>query len=354
MALSCPVKGLQVDERTLAIIDADGDGHVRPPDIIAAVSWACARLRDPAMLLEGAEILPLAAIGDNPEGRAVSDAASWILSALGKPAAVAVSATDAAEVSKSVAKGPLKGDGILRPEAAPDEETRALIGDIASCLKEVTESSVASFYSDLEAFKAWHAAGGAATAAGIGPAAAEAFQAVAAVRAKVVDYFTRTQLASFDPSAVPGLNRDEEAYRALSGADLAADSPVLAALPLARIEAGRPLPLLERVNPPGRAPWPGFTTPQSFPFSEPASPRSRPRTGPPLGRSCAPTRHGSGQGQRLPSRVWASSAPRPSWSARAEGRWRTFSPRISCWRRESPRPLMSSASPSSTGTWGRS
>jgi len=249
VALSCPVKGLQVDERTLAIIDADGDGHVRPPDIIAAVSWACARLKDPAMLLEGSEILPVAAIGDGPEGRAVSDAAGWILAALGKPAAVAVSAADAAEVSRSVAKGPLKGDGLLRPEAAPDDGARALIGDIAACFKEVTETTVAAFFSDLEAFKAWHGAGGATAAAGIGPAAAEAFQAVAAVRAKVVDYFTRTQLASFDPSAVPGLNRDEEAYRALSGSDMAADSPALAALPLARIEAGRPLPLLERVNP---------------------------------------------------------------------------------------------------------
>jgi hypothetical protein len=249
VALSCPVKGLQVDERTLAIIDTDGDGHVRPPDIIAAVSWACARLKDPAMLLEGSDILPVSAIGDGPEGRAVSDAAGWILATLGKPAAVAVSATDAAEVSRSVAKGPLKGDGVLRPEAAPDDGTRALIGDIATCLKEVTETTVAAFFSDLEAFRAWHEAGGATTSAGIGPAAAEAFQAVAAVRAKVVDYFTRAQLASFDPSAVPGLNRDEEAYRALSGADLAADSPVLAALPLARIEAGRPLPLLERVNP---------------------------------------------------------------------------------------------------------
>src|ERR1700690_1699121 len=72
VALSCPVKGLQIDERTLAIIDTDGDGHVRPPDVIAAVSWACARLRDPVTLLEGSETLPVEAIGDSPEGRSVA------------------------------------------------------------------------------------------------------------------------------------------------------------------------------------------------------------------------------------------------------------------------------------------
>jgi hypothetical protein len=248
VALSCPVKGLQVDERTLAVIDSDGDGHVRPPEIIAAVSWACARLREPSSLLTGGPALPLGAIGDGPEGLALADAARWILAKLGKEGS-AVSAGDAAEVATSLAKGPLKGDGILRPEAGPDEETRALIRDVASCCGDVTEASVAAFYSDLEAFRSWSEAGGSTASTGIGPAAAEAFAAVAAVRAKVLDYFARTQLASFDPAATPGLNRHEEDYRAIAAGELAPDSEVLAAFPLARIEAGRPLPLTAGVNP---------------------------------------------------------------------------------------------------------
>jgi hypothetical protein len=248
VALSCPVKGLQVDERTLAIIDTDGDGHVRPPEVIAAVRWACARLKDPASLLCGGDALPVEAIGGGPEGGAVSDAARWIVSALGKPA-TAVSAAEAAQVAKSLSKGPLKGDGILRPEASSDEATRALIGEITSCCGEVTEKTTASFYSDMQAFKAWSVAGGSGAAAGLGPAAAEAFEAVAAVRTKVSDYFARTQLAAFDPAAVPGLNRHEEDYRAIAGGELAAESPVLAAFPIARIEADRPLPLLGGANP---------------------------------------------------------------------------------------------------------
>ncbi len=31
VALSCPVKGLELDEKTLALIDSDGDGHIRVP-----------------------------------------------------------------------------------------------------------------------------------------------------------------------------------------------------------------------------------------------------------------------------------------------------------------------------------
>jgi hypothetical protein len=247
VALSCPVKGLQIDERTLAVIDTDGDGHVRPPEVIAAANWACARLGDPASLLRGADALPLGALDAGPEGRAVADAAHWVLSKLGRTAE-AVKAADAAEVAKSIALGPLKGDGILRPEAAQEEATRALIREITACCGNATEASVAAFYADLRAFKSWSEAGG-SSAAGLGPAAAEAFAAVAAVRVKVADYFARVQLASFDPSAVPGLNRKEEDYRAISAGDLAADSPVLAGFPLARIEPDRPLPLLEGVNP---------------------------------------------------------------------------------------------------------
>jgi hypothetical protein len=248
VALSCPVKGLQVDERTLAIVDTDKDGHVRPPEVIAAVSWACARLRDPSSLLRGADALPLGEIGDGPEGAAVAEAARWILSSSGKPAGP-VTAADASGVAQALAKGPLKGDGILRPEAGADEATQGLIRDIAACCGDVTEPAVASFYADLAAFKAWSEAGGSTAATGLGPAAAEAFAAVAAVRTKVADYFARTQLAAFDPAAAPGLNRMEEDFRAIAAGDLAANSPVLAAFPLARIEPNRPLPLLDGVNP---------------------------------------------------------------------------------------------------------
>jgi hypothetical protein len=178
----------------------------------------------------------------------VADAARWVLSSLGKAAGPATAA-DAAEAARSLSKGPLKGDGSLRAEAGPDDATKELIRDISSCCGDVTEKSVAAFFGDLTAFKAWSGAGGSTAAAGLGPAASEAFEAVAAVRAKVADYFARAQLAAFDPAAIPGLNRHEEDYRAISAGDLAPDSPVLAAFPLARVEPGRPLPLSDGVNP---------------------------------------------------------------------------------------------------------
>ena len=58
-ALSCPVKGLQLNEAMLAAIDVDGDGRVRVPEIVAAVKWATSALSDPGLLLKSADSLNL-------------------------------------------------------------------------------------------------------------------------------------------------------------------------------------------------------------------------------------------------------------------------------------------------------
>ena len=39
VALSCPVKGLELDQKTLELLDLDKDGRVRSPEIISAIRW---------------------------------------------------------------------------------------------------------------------------------------------------------------------------------------------------------------------------------------------------------------------------------------------------------------------------
>ena len=62
VALSCPVKGLEFDSKTLELIDNEKDGRVRVPELLAAVKWACTAQKDPAQLLKSVDELPLAAI----------------------------------------------------------------------------------------------------------------------------------------------------------------------------------------------------------------------------------------------------------------------------------------------------
>ncbi|MFM8336292.1 MAG: hypothetical protein ACKODK_12080 [Opitutaceae bacterium] len=257
VALSCPVKGLELDEKTLALIDTDGDGRVRAPEVIAAIKWASVRLKDAGALLAGTDGLPVDAINpDTPEGRAAADCARAIVAQLGRPAPGVITVAEAAEAAKLLAATPYNGDGVIMPQAAEDEETKQVIVDIIACLggtadrggaAGVTREQITAFHDELAAFAAWAARE--AEASPLGAATAAAAAAVSAVRAKVDDYFARCRLAAYDSRALAALNRSENEYLALAARDLKITNEEVSGFPLARIEAGRPLPLSGDVNP---------------------------------------------------------------------------------------------------------
>jgi len=39
--LSCPVKGLEIDEQSLAYMDTNGDGQIRVDEVIGVSQWLC-------------------------------------------------------------------------------------------------------------------------------------------------------------------------------------------------------------------------------------------------------------------------------------------------------------------------
>src|SRR5438045_7140111 len=80
VALACPTSGLEIDARTLSLIDTDKDGRVRAGELIAAVKFAGGNLKNPDDLLAGKETLALAAINDGtPEGATLLSSARQIL-----------------------------------------------------------------------------------------------------------------------------------------------------------------------------------------------------------------------------------------------------------------------------------
>jgi hypothetical protein len=259
VALSCPVKGLELDEQTLALIDSDRDGRIRVPELLAAVGWAAARVRDAGILLTGADALPLAALNDaTPEGKILLASAKQILANLGKKSADAISVADAADTAKIFAATPLNGDGVIPPEATDDPATQALIKDIIAChggtadrtgSTGVTAAQIATFFADLAAYIAWVEKNSAPDIAILGDETAAAVNALQAVRAKAEDFFARCRLAAFDARALAALNRSETEYLAIAAKDLSISAAEVASFPLARIEAHKPLPLLADVNP---------------------------------------------------------------------------------------------------------
>ena len=284
--LTVPNSGLEFDERTLQLIDTRGEGCVRAPDLLAAVDWTCELLRDPQMLFEPGDGLPLAAINEShPDGAAVAGAARALLAVLGRPQATDISLADLSDTTPLFAPQQFNGDGVVVPGLSTEDDLAAAIAMIVATRGGVPDRSgeTGLDQAGLEAFVAearsvceWHARGQASAEAGtlgedgqdgqdvqdvqdaeggqaailaLGLDTAAAASAFDAVKAKVEDYFTRCRLAAYDPRAAAALNASEQELAGLSAGVLAADAPAIASLPLAQVSADGLLPLREGLNP---------------------------------------------------------------------------------------------------------
>lgn len=257
--LACPAAGLEFDPRTLALIDADGDGRIRVPELREAVRWVCSVLRDPGLLFQPGDSLPLDALC--PEGEAsarLRAAAQQVLARLGKPDAGALTVADLADPAQLFAPGHLNGDGVVPAELAPDAAVAELIGHVLATQGPVADRSGQPGVSreTLDAFLAaaqqvldWH--GSAAALGGLpwGAQTADALAAFDAVQAKVQDYYTRGRLAAFDGRATAALNPPDTRYAELAAQALSDADDGVAGLPLALVAPNGALPLVHGLNP---------------------------------------------------------------------------------------------------------
>jgi len=261
VALACPTRGIQFDERTLDLIDTDRDGRIRAPEMLAAVEWTTAALKDWNELQRRDDSLPLNAIDESSEtGKAIRASAEMILAKLGKPDAFEISLQDTLDVEKIYDGTPFNGDGIITVRSASDPAIQSAIHDIMDCLGTeqdrshepgIAQPSIDRFFSEAALYAAWHAEGDSARKAllPLGDGIDAAGTLMAAVEAKIDDFFARTRLAAFDPRAAEALNPPLASYEALTAETLRTDGAEIAALPLARIDAGAKLSFCAGLNP---------------------------------------------------------------------------------------------------------
>lgn len=266
VALSCPVAGTALDEKTLALIDTDNDGKIRVPEILAAVKWAGSVLKDASVLLQGKATLPLASINaENEEGKRLLASAKELLANLGKKGAKEVTLDDTADQAKIFAATKLNGDGVVPPGSADDEAVKKAIEDVLACMggetdrcgaQGVTQEKVDAFFTEAKAYADWwkEAESDAAKVLPLGEGTAAAVAAYQAVKGKLDDYFARCRLVAFDARAEGPLNRDQAEYAGLAAKELGGSVAEVLAFPLARIAADKPLPLTSGLNPAWSAP----------------------------------------------------------------------------------------------------
>ena len=257
--LSCPTKDLELDARTLQLIDTDGDGRVRVQEVVAAAQWLTSVVKDKDAILKGEGVLKLDGINTDCEaGQKLFASAKHILSNLGldKDEISVDEATDSVAIFKDTK---FNGDGIITPASADDEALKALIATVAEKVGSATDRSgeagvtaeqIEAFYAALADYAAWQEAAEAGKAAifPYGDNTAAALDACNAIKDKVADYFMRCKLIRFDDAVAGAVDVSADRVGAISDKNLATQAEEIAACPLARPVKEAVLPL-DAINP---------------------------------------------------------------------------------------------------------
>ena len=253
--LSCPVKGLEIDEKSLSYMDCDGDGKIRINDVVCTSKWITSALKNADLLLRGNDSIDLGQIDqEDVNGAKLYAAAKQILENLGKEGTV-ISLTDTADIAAIFAKTRFNGDGVITEASSDDEAEKAAIAAAVSATggtadrsgaQGVNADQVEAFYAALAEYAAWQEA---AVAAPYGDKTDAAIAAYHALDAKVKDYFMRSRLASFSPESLATLDVQASRIEAISAENLTGKTDEIAAYPIVRITGKPEIDLSAPVNP---------------------------------------------------------------------------------------------------------
>lgn len=206
--LSCPVKGLEIDEQSLKYIDTNNDGAIHVDEVMSVSAWLTKVLKDLSPVLEGKDSLSLSQINtDDEEGKKLYDAAKGILTQLGKGEADVIALADSSSSLDSYRKA--KFEAALAAAKAAAE--------------------VAAPYADKTA---------------------DIDAAYKALDAKVKDYFMRAKLTAFSAESTAALDVQVSRIEAISADNLTGKMDEIASYPLTRVKEGQlNLPLDAPINP---------------------------------------------------------------------------------------------------------
>jgi len=261
VALGCPVNGLQFDSATMALIDSDGDGRIRAPELLRAIRWTLERLVSPEQLLVGDDVLPLASIDACTEaGASIVAAARTVLLEAGRGEAESIDLATAAGAAALLTARALNGDGVVSEDSSEDASIKALIAAMVSAgfgvagrdgKTGVDAPGAQSFSDAVRASLDWYAEAESAGALllPLGEGTAAAWNALSALEGKIEDFFARCRLAAFDARAETALNREESAWLALAAQDLGISNEEIRGFPLARVSPVARLSLEHGINP---------------------------------------------------------------------------------------------------------
>jgi hypothetical protein len=269
-ALSCPVYGLEIDPKTLELIDTDNDGQIRIPEILAAVKWILFRLKHSDIILQKCDFLELSDINDQTEeGKYLLTCAKIILKNLGKPDSDIITIDDTSDFRRIFSGTAFNGDGIITSVSTTDSELIKLIDEIALCFGSVEDRSgisgitiheIDAFFVACESYSNWQqkAFNQQDIFFPYSDKTNQAYQVFKSLEVKIDDYFLRCKLAAFHPDAAGVLNALIERVQQISNKDLSSCLDEISAYPLSHIAAQKSLHVGSGINPAWEVKWNEF------------------------------------------------------------------------------------------------
>ena len=253
--LSCPVTGLEIDDKSLAYMDVDGDGKIRVNDVIATSKWVTSLLKTDDLLLDGKDSIDINDIDQGTEaGKKLYNSAKQILANLGKEGTV-ISLTDTADVAAIFVKTRFNGDGVITETTSENPDDKAAVKAAIACFGGVADRSgatgvdapmIEAFYKALADYVAWKEA---AVDAPYGDKTDAVIDAYNALDAKVKDFFMRSKLAAFSPDSTASLDVQTASIQAISAENLTGKTDEIASYPIFRITGKAEIDLSAPVNP---------------------------------------------------------------------------------------------------------
>lgn len=199
--LSCPVKGLEFDSRTLQLLDVDGDNKIRIDEVVEAAQWITGVLANSDDLLLGSDTLRLEQLGSSESAVALRNHCVKILEELERPA-------------EAISMKDLSDYRTLLDKRFADEAAAAVVVDMRP----------------------------------YGDDTASIVDAVTALRDKVADFYMRCHLVRFDADCRDAVDVSVERIAAIAAGDVAKQAADIATYPLAR-PAADGLLHLRNINP---------------------------------------------------------------------------------------------------------
>jgi len=260
-ALSCPVNGLEIDPKTLMLIDYDNDGKIRVLEILEAVKWITSLIKDANQLVQHNTNMPLSAINtETPLGKILLASSKQILANIGKPDATTITVEETSDTVAIFGDTKFNGDGIVSEDSTDDEELKILINQIIQCegsnpdrsgKEGISTEQIEAFFTHCEEYATWNklAETDSETILPFGEKTEEAFAIFNSIKIKIEDYFLRCQLADYDSLSVEMLNSINTRLEQINTKELPGCIDEIATFPLSKIEAQKPLSITSNLNP---------------------------------------------------------------------------------------------------------